>query len=87
MCDASSCTLGLRQEVVDYLTPENRGRPKRLTIYDSDTWADEKVLPYLEVKHKARSGTVHPTCSMHTLGVGVTLRKIAGQLAECRSTR
>jgi D-lactate dehydrogenase len=82
VCDASSCTLGLRQEVVDYLTPENRSRHKRLTIYDSVTWADEKLLPNLDVKRKARSATVHPTCSMHTLGVDVTLRKIAGQLAE-----
>jgi D-lactate dehydrogenase len=80
--DASSCTLGLRQEVVDYLTPENRNRHKRLTIYDSVTWAGEKLLPNLDVKHKARSATVHPTRSMHTLGVDVTLRKIAGQLAE-----
>ena len=24
--DASSCTLGLKQEVLDYLTPENRDR-------------------------------------------------------------
>ena len=80
--DASSCTLGLRQEVVDYLTPENRSRHKRLTIYDSVTWADEKLLPNLDVKRKARSATVHPTCSMHTLGIDVTLRRIAGQLAE-----
>src|SRR5580692_6591413 len=39
--DASSCILGLKQEVLDYLTPENRNRHKRLTICDSVTWADE----------------------------------------------
>jgi len=72
-------TLGLRQEVVDYLTPENRSRQKRLTIYESLSWADKKLLPNLDVKHKARSATVHPTCSMHTLGVDVTLRE------NCRS--
>ena len=81
-CDASSCTLGFRQEVLDYLTPEKRNRHTRLTIYDSITWADEKLLPNLKVKQKARSATVHPTCSMHTLGIDVTLQKIAGQLAE-----
>jgi D-lactate dehydrogenase len=80
--DASSCTLGLKQEVLDYLTPENRDRHRHLTIYDSITWADEKLLPNLKVKQKARSATLHPTCSMHTLGVDTTLRKIAGELAE-----
>ncbi len=80
--DASSCTLGLRQEVLDYLTPENQDRHKRLTIYDSITWADERLLPNLKVRRKVRSATIHPTCSMHTLGVDATLRKIAAQLAE-----
>jgi D-lactate dehydrogenase len=80
--DASSCTLGLKQEVLDYLTPENRDRHKHLTIYDSITWADEKLIPKLKVKQKARSATLHPTCSMHTLGVDTTLRKIAAGLAE-----
>jgi D-lactate dehydrogenase len=80
--DATSCTLGLKQEVLDYLTPENRERHKLLTIYDSITWADEKLLPKLKVKQKARSATIHPTCSMNTLGVATTLRKVAADLAE-----
>lgn len=80
--DASSCTLGLKQEVLDYLTLENAERHKLLTIYDSITWADEKLLPHLNVKRKARSATLHPTCSMHTLGVDAALRKIAVVLAE-----
>ncbi|HTF44359.1 MAG TPA: (Fe-S)-binding protein, partial [Terriglobales bacterium] len=80
--DASSCTLGLKQEVLDYLTPENRDRHKHLTIYDSITWADEKLLPNLKVKQKARTATLHPTCSMNTLAVATTLRKIAAELAE-----
>jgi D-lactate dehydrogenase len=82
VCDASSCTLGLKQEVLDYLTPENHDKHRHLTIYDSITWADEKLLPKLKVKQKARSATLHPTCSMHTLGVDTTLRKIAAELAE-----
>jgi hypothetical protein len=53
-------TLGLRQEVVDYLTPENRSRQKRLTIYESLSWADKKLLPNLDVKHKARSSDGTP---------------------------
>jgi hypothetical protein len=80
--DASSCTLGLKQEVLDYLTPENRDRQRHLTIYDSITWAHEKLLPNLKVKHRVRSATLHETCSMHTLGIDTTLRKIASELAE-----
>jgi Fe-S oxidoreductase len=82
VCDASSCTLGLKQEVLDYLSLENRERHKSLTIYDSITWADEMLLPKLNVTRKARTATVHPTCSMHTLGIDTTLRKIAGELSE-----
>ena len=82
VCDASSCTLGLKQEVLDYLSLENRERHKALTIYDSITWVDEKLLPNLKVTQKVRSATVHPTCSMHTLGNDTTLRKIAAQLAD-----
>ena len=82
VCDASSCTLGLKQEVLDYLTHENRERHRRLQIYDSITWTDEKLLPHLTIKRKARTATAHPTCSMHTLGVDANLRKIANALAE-----
>jgi len=82
VCDASSCTLGLKREVLDYLTPENRERHKALTIYDSITWADKMLLPKLKVTRKARTATVHPTCSMHTLGIDTTLRRIAGKLSE-----
>jgi D-lactate dehydrogenase len=84
--DASSCTLGLKQEILDYLTPENRDRHRHLTIYDSITWADEKLLPSLSIKRKAHSATLHPTCSMHTLGIDTTLRNITIALAENPST-
>src|SRR3984957_13499361 len=79
---ASSCTLGLKQEVLHYLSVENLERHKALVIYDSITWADEKLLPNLRVTQKARSATVHPTCSMHSLGDDTTLQKIAAQLAD-----
>ncbi|OEV23717.1 hypothetical protein AN219_26345, partial [Streptomyces nanshensis] len=37
--DASSCTLGLTEEVVPYLTPANRTLHARLTVLDSLVWA------------------------------------------------
>jgi D-lactate dehydrogenase len=82
VCDASSCTLGLKQEVLDYLTRENRERHRHIQIYDSITWTDEKLLPHLTIKRKARTATAHPTCSMHTLGLDANLRKITNALAE-----
>lgn len=82
VCDASSCTLGVKQEVLDYLSRENRERHRHLKIYDSITWTDDKLIPRLTVKRKARTATVHPTCSIHTLEVDATLRKIASALAE-----
>jgi hypothetical protein len=72
--------LGLKQEVLDYLTRENRGRHQHLQIYDSITWTDEKLLPHLTIKHTAQTATAHPTCSMHTLGIDANLRKIATAL-------
>ena len=34
------------------------------------------LLPKLKVKQKARSATLHPTCSMNTLAVATTLRRL-----------
>jgi D-lactate dehydrogenase len=72
--DASSCTLGLKQEVLDYLTPENRDRHKHVTINDSITWADEKLLPNLKVKTEGSVGNAapdvlnaHSRCRHHTV--------------------
>jgi D-lactate dehydrogenase len=48
VCDASSCTLGLKQEILDYLTLQNRERHKAFTIYDSITWADENAASEAE---------------------------------------
>jgi D-lactate dehydrogenase len=39
------------------------------------------LLPKVKVKQKARSATLHPTCSMNTLAVATTLRKIAAERA------
>jgi D-lactate dehydrogenase len=80
--DATSCTLGLTHEVLDYLTPENFARHRQLKIFDSIEWADQRILPHLKIERKAQTITVHPTCSMHSLGIDKTLQGIAGRLAE-----
>ena len=48
----------LKQEVLDYLSVENRERQKAFTILDSITWADELLHPKLSVTRKARTATV-----------------------------
>ncbi|GEB47887.1 FAD-binding and (Fe-S)-binding domain-containing protein [Streptomyces cacaoi] len=80
--DASSCTLGLAQEVVPYLTPANRKLHDRLTVLDSLQWAADTLLPRLTVERRVDSATVHPTCSMRHLGDEAELRRVAEACAE-----
>ncbi|WP_019544515.1 FAD-binding and (Fe-S)-binding domain-containing protein [Streptomyces sulphureus] len=80
--DASSCTLGIAEEVVPYLTPANRKLHERLTIVDSLVWAAEELLPRLEVVRRSGSAVVHPTCSMEHLGDADQLTRLAESVAE-----
>ncbi|WP_328581197.1 FAD-binding and (Fe-S)-binding domain-containing protein [Streptomyces sp. NBC_00370] len=80
--DASSCTLGIAEEVVPYLTPDNRQLHKELTVVDSLVWAADTLLPRLTVLRKADSAVVHPTCSMRHLGDEEQLRTVAEACAH-----
>ncbi|MBA0052447.1 FAD-binding oxidoreductase [Streptomyces sp. AJS327] len=80
--DASSCTLGLAEEVVPSLTPANRKLHERLTIVDSLVWAADTLLPRLTVRRRTESAVLHPTCSMRHLGDVDALREVAGACAE-----
>ncbi|WP_370410434.1 FAD-binding and (Fe-S)-binding domain-containing protein [Streptomyces fradiae] len=80
--DASSCTLGIAREVVPYLTDENRELHAELTVVDSLVWAADELLPRLDVRHRAGSAVVHPTCSMRHLGDEEKLTELAGACAE-----
>ncbi|MCH6163925.1 FAD-binding and (Fe-S)-binding domain-containing protein [Streptomyces marispadix] len=80
--DASSCTLGLGEEVVPYLTPANRKLHERLTVVDSVTWAARELLPRLKVVRRTGSAVLHPTCSTQHLGGGELLREVAQACAE-----
>jgi D-lactate dehydrogenase len=79
--DASSCALGLAEEVRPSLTEENRQRHEQLEILDSVAWAD-RLLPNLEIPRKLGSVAVHPTCSTRHLGLERPLRRIAQAMAE-----
>ncbi|GAA0582925.1 FAD-binding and (Fe-S)-binding domain-containing protein [Streptomyces crystallinus] len=80
--DASSCALGLAQDVVAYLTPDNRELLAALRVVDSVVWAAEVLLPRLTVLRRARSAVLHPTCSMRHLGDEAQLRAVAEACAE-----
>ncbi len=80
--DASSCTLGIAEEVVPYLTDDNRALHRELTVVDSLVWAADELLPQLTVFRTAGSAVVHPTCSMEHLGDVGQLRALAAACAE-----
>ncbi|MFE9385891.1 FAD-binding and (Fe-S)-binding domain-containing protein [Streptomyces sp. NPDC007025] len=80
--DASSCTLGLTEEVVPYLTPANLKLHAGLTVLDSLVWAARELLPRLTVERKVTSAVLHPTCSMRHLGDEAELREVAEACAE-----
>ncbi|PSK73920.1 FAD-binding oxidoreductase [Streptomyces sp. CS149] len=80
--DASSCTLGIAEEVVPYLTEDNRALHRELTVVDSLVWAAEELLPHLTVFRTADSAVLHPTCSMEHLGDVGQLRALAEACAQ-----
>ncbi len=80
--DASSCGHGLLDFGEGVLTEENAARHSELTIVDSVQWAEEYLLPGLEVTSPVDSVTVHPTCSGRHMGLERSLARIAGAVAE-----
>ncbi len=81
VCDASSCSLGITREIVDYLTPENRAHHAQLTIHDSIAWAHDHLLPKLAITRKLGSAVVHPSCSTQHLGIARKLHGLAAAMA------
>jgi len=80
--DASSCALGLGDELVAELDDESRERHAKLEICDSIAWAHDRLLPELSVERKLGAVAVHPTCSARHLGLALKLGAIAEQLAD-----
>ncbi|MFF8831502.1 FAD-binding and (Fe-S)-binding domain-containing protein [Streptomyces sp. NPDC015131] len=80
--DASSCALGLAREVVPYLSDRNRELHAELTVLDPVAWAAGELLPHLEVRRRAGSAVVHPTCAGHHLGDAERLVAVAAACAE-----
>ena len=76
VCDASSCTEGLRHTV------ENDPSDKPMTILDSVEFALKQILPHLPEYTKLESLALHPTCSSTLMGLNDSLMTVARSVAE-----
>lgn len=80
VCDASSCTEGLRTAA---LAAANGHDPRpELRVLDAVDFVHETVLPRLTVRHRLGSAAVHPTCSSVRLGLDDALRSLAAHIAD-----
>src|SRR3984957_13663394 len=79
--DAASCTLGLAEDVRNYLSPERKARHEKIRFIDSVTWCRD-LLPALHIKRKLAHVVLHPTCSMTHLGLVPAFEDLAAQLAD-----
>jgi D-lactate dehydrogenase len=80
--DASSCGHGLTDFGPGVLTEENEARHQEIEVIDSVAWAEQYLLPGLDIKKKTDSVTVHPTCSGRHMGLDRALSRIANELAD-----
>jgi D-lactate dehydrogenase len=79
ICDASSCTEGLRQAVEsDKPLPGQR----ELRIVDAVDFAAQHILPQLPDHRKLESLALHPTCSSTRMGINDSLNTVAKAVAE-----
>ncbi|MGD0456098.1 MAG: FAD-linked oxidase C-terminal domain-containing protein, partial [Solirubrobacteraceae bacterium] len=80
--DASSCALGLIEELAPHLPEAERERFLQIEVLDSITWVHDRLLEHLRVGRRAPSAAIHPTCSVTRMGTTEKLQAIARALAE-----
>jgi D-lactate dehydrogenase len=80
--DATSCAHGIATDVPEALDDERRERLAGVEVLDAVSWAHDRLLPRLEVRRRAASATVHPTCSARHLGLSAALESLAEALAD-----
>lgn len=79
VCDASSCTEGLRHAVESDVPAEGQ---HPLRIVDAVDFAAERILPLLPEHGKLQTLVLHPTCSSTRMGLNDALGVVAGAVAE-----
>jgi D-lactate dehydrogenase len=81
VCDASSCTEGLRQMLESELATAGTGYAA-MRMVDAVEFAAEQVLPRLDLGRKVAALALHPTCSSTRMGINDALRGVAEAVAE-----
>ena len=76
VCDASSCTEGLRHVV------ETDPSDQKITVLDAVEFVVSHVLPHLPDHTRLESLALHPTCSSTRLGLNGSLTTLALEVAE-----
>ena len=76
VCDASSCTEGLRQTIETDISEQT------MTVIDSVEFALTHILPKLPDHPKLQSLALHPTCSSTRLGINASLEEVARGVAD-----
>ncbi|MDO2934585.1 FAD-binding and (Fe-S)-binding domain-containing protein [Paeniglutamicibacter sulfureus] len=79
LCDASSCTEGLRHAIEEEVPPAG-GLPLR--IMDVVEYTAEHILPLLPAGKKVASLALHPTCSSTRMGLNPALQTVAEAVAD-----
>jgi D-lactate dehydrogenase len=80
--DAASCTSSIAAPGVGALSEHNAECLAKIEILDSVAWAQDRLLPWLEVAEKVGTATVHPTCATRHLGLVHRLEALTGALAD-----
>ncbi len=80
VCDASSCTEGLRQMLESEIATAD-SRYRALRVIDAVVFVNEHVLPRLSLSRKYSDIALHPTCSSARMGINDTLREVAGAVS------
>ena len=81
VCDASSCTEGLRQMLESEIAAADT-RYAVLRIVDAVAFVEEHVLPHLAATRKIRALALHPTCSSTRMGINDSLLRVAEAVAD-----
>jgi D-lactate dehydrogenase len=81
VCDASSCTEGLRQMLESEIAAADT-RYAVLRVVDAVAFIGEHVMPHLAVTRKIRALALHPTCSSTRMGMNDSLLRVAEAVAD-----
>ena len=81
VCDASSCTEGVRQSI-EKAAASQGSRYAALRVRDAVSFVAEQVLPHLPPARRIGSLALHPTCSTTRMGINDALRTVADAVAE-----